>query len=212
MKNIKAIIFDVDGVLIDSFQSNLKFFQDVLKEAGYKKPTEKQYRKGFHLTLEDAIKFLAGIKNDKEFKRVLRIAKKAYSEPEELILPERSVETIKELSKKYKLGLATGRIKLGVDEYFNFAKNRKCFKAVVHFSHYTNPKPHPEPLLIALKKLGAKPDEAIYIGDSQTDIQAARAAGMKIILFSKRKLAGADYRTFSFGSLPDLIEKIKIEK
>jgi phosphoglycolate phosphatase-like HAD superfamily hydrolase len=47
-----------------------------------------------------------------------------------------------------------------------------------------NKKPHPEPLLAALLKIGAKPSEAVMIGDSPVDVEAARAAGMLVGLVS----------------------------
>lgn len=205
---IKAVIFDIDGVLIDSFRSNFKFVKRFLTEAGYKAPTEKQYRKGFHLTLDQVIRVFAGVDDAKEIKRIVRIAFKVYTISEKVKLPEDSVFIIKKLSKSYKLGLVTGRIKLGVDEYLDLSKTRKYFKTAVHFSHYKNSKPHPEPLLIAAKRLKVKPSEAVYIGDALTDIQAAKAAGMKVILFSKKNLKGADYKTNSFKALPGIIKKI----
>ncbi len=206
---IKAVIFDIDGVLIDSFESNLKFFQDIFKTAGYKVPTKSDYKKCFHLSMVHTIKAMAKTDDAKELKRIEKIAHKTARHPELFKLPEHSDKVIEKLSKKYKLALVTSRIKIGVDSYLNFSKTKKYFKTVVHFGHYKNPKPHPEPLLVAAKKLKVLPSEAVYIGDSLTDIQAAKAAGMKIILYSKKKLPGADFRTSRFKDLTGLITKYK---
>jgi len=62
---IKAIIFDVDGVLIDSFKANLKFNQDLMKSTGYPPPTRQNYKKMFHLSLLDLIKTWTKSKNNK---------------------------------------------------------------------------------------------------------------------------------------------------
>ena len=44
------------------------------------------------------------------------------------------------------------------------------------------PKPFPEPLLFAAQKLGVKPSDALYVGDDERDVQAARAAGMPVLV------------------------------
>jgi phosphoglycolate phosphatase len=43
-------------------------------------------------------------------------------------------------------------------------------------------KPFPEPLLFAAEKLGVKPSQAVYVGDDERDVQAARAAGMPVVV------------------------------
>lgn len=205
---LKAIIFDIDGVLIDSFNSNLKYFQDVFREAGYKIPTKKQYKNLFHLTVEDLIKHFIKDADKKEFKRILKIAYKLDRSAEKFKLAKNSAEIIKKLSKKYRLALVTGRVKKGVDSYLNFSKTKNYFKVKVCFEDYKRSKPHPEPLLIAAKKLKINPSEAVYVGDSLTDMQAAKAAGMKIILYSKKKLKGMNYKVASFKKLLKLVEKL----
>jgi 2-phosphoglycolate phosphatase len=56
----------------------------------------------------------------------------------------------------------------------------KFFSVAMGADATPNKKPHPEPLLTALQKMGASPQEAVMIGDSPVDIQAARAAGMLV--------------------------------
>src|SRR5581483_2104555 len=56
----------------------------------------------------------------------------------------------------------------------------KFFSVALGADATSNKKPHPEPLLTALQRMGATPQEAVMIGDSPVDIQAARAAGMLV--------------------------------
>jgi pyrophosphatase PpaX len=54
-----------------------------------------------------------------------------------------------------------------------------AFDVVVGADEVTHPKPHPEPVLIALQRLGAAAAGAVFIGDSRHDLECGRAAGVK---------------------------------
>jgi 2-phosphoglycolate phosphatase len=73
-----------------------------------------------------------------------------------------------------------------------------------------NRKPDPEPLLTALQKLGAQPQEAVMIGDSIVDIQAARAARMRIAVlthgYGTREILRSAQPDWIVDSLSDLIK------
>ena len=206
---IKAVIFDIDGVLVDSFEANLKFIQDLFKKAGLNTIKRAQYKKdGFNRSLKDVIRIYGQCKNEKEVEDVMQLANKVKRYPNLQKFPPHLRETLKQISKSYALGIATSRIKIGVDNVLHSSKIEKYFSVVVHYGQYKNPKPDPESLLLALKLLRTKPYEAVYIGDSFTDIQAAKAARMKMILFSKRKMNGADLTTAKFAELPKMISKL----
>ena len=210
---IKAIIFDIDGVLIDSFEANLKFFQNIFRSVGYKIPTRKDYKKAFHLTMFNTLNLFARTNDLKIQKRLHNIAvhSRGSMYPVNMIkVTKNSSRIIKQLSKKYKVALVTSRVKRGVEDYLKLSGTKKCFKTIVHHSHFNYPKPNPESLLIAANRLKIKPQEAVYIGDSLTDIQAAKACGMKMILYPKKNFKGADFKTSKFQDLPKLIEKLNI--
>lgn len=205
---IKAIIFDVDGVLLDSRKANAKFFQDLLEKSGYKRPSNKELSKVFHLTMLDAIKYLTKEKSKERIKKTWQLGRKMKYYPMNLLrMPKHSKETIKILSKNYKLGIVTGRIKRGVNRFFQFSKLRKCFDVTVSFEDYTKSKPNPESLLIALKKMKIKPEEAVYIGDAESDVEAAKRTNMKVIVYPK-KLKGANVVLRNFKNLPSVIKRL----
>ncbi len=209
---IKAIIFDIDGVLLDSLESNIKFFQALMQKAGYKKPPRKIVKENFHLTMREMIRELTGNAHEKEIMRIWKMGKSSrYREFADIPcgnIPEDSIKVVKHLGEHYKLGLVTGRIKIGVSEMFKLTKNEKHFSVVVSFEDYKKAKPDPEPLMMACKKLNARPEEAIYIGDAETDMRAAEAAGMHFILFSSKKMGGAKYMTNSFCKIPEIVSRI----
>ena len=209
---IKAILFDIDGVLVDSKDTNTKFYQDLLKESGYKTPPKKEASKVFYMTMWDGIKFLTKEKSERKIRKIWNLGHKFRYPIEMVKIPKHSKKVIKSLSRKYKLGIVTSRIREGVQEYFRLSKMQKYFDIVVSFEDFTKPKPHPESLLIAVKKLKIRPEEAVYIGDSELDVKAAKSAGMHCIGFRYKgsedlDLSKADLIVNSFDEIN--LDKVK---
>lgn len=204
---IKAIIFDVDGTLLDSFEANLKFFQNLMVRSGHPSLTREQYSRMFHLNMRDVIQALIGSSSEEEIKRIWELGRsRATGYPVDLLrMQEGAEETIKILSKKYLLGIATSCTRETVYEDPVLAALRHYFHVTVCYEDTVNHKPDPEPLLLAVRKLGVPPEEAVYVGDAETDLQAARAAGMKMIMYSKNPVEGVDASTYAFKKLPELV-------
>jgi len=207
---IKAVIFDIDGVLLDSFEANLKFYQDLMVKAGYRPPTRGEFPSLFHLSMMDSIKAITGSTSNKEIERIWEMGKsRKVKYPIELLkMPERAESVIETLSKDYILGIVTNRIKEGVYEVPELAKLEKYFKSVVSYQDTINHKPHPEPLLVAAQRLNISPSEAVYIGDVENDIIAGKAAGMKVIIYSQNQFAAADACISEFIKLPEKIRSL----
>ena len=207
---IKAVVFDIDGVLLNSFEANLKFFQDLMVKVGYRPPTRKEFPPIFHLSMMDAIKTLTKSTSDEEIKRIWETgrSRKVKYHLELLTMPKRAGEVIETLSKKYSLGIVTSRIKESVYEAPDLAKLQKYFNVAISYQDTINHKPHPEPLLLACQKLNVSPREAVYIGDVENDIVAGKAAGMKVIIFSQNRYKNADANTTQFEKLPEVIKSL----
>ncbi len=75
------------------------------------------------------------------------------------------------------LGVVTSKRTLSVDRAFSVIPLRDYFDVIVTVEDTERHKPEPEPLLLALERLDARPAEAAYVGDSPFDVQAAKAAG-----------------------------------
>jgi len=207
---IKSVLFDVDGVLLDSFDANLRFFQDLMQKTGYRPPTGKEYPALFHLNMLQVIRILTKSTSEDEVKKIWEMGKsRAVKYHLELLQhPKDMEEIIKELSKSYSLAIVTSRVKGTVYESPKLAKLKKHFKATITYEDTINHKPHPEPLFLAAKKLGVPPKEAVYIGDVENDVLAAKAAGMKVITYARRKFPNSDAGTHSFRKLPALISRL----
>jgi len=203
---LKGVLFDIDGVLLDSFEAGLHFFGDVLTKMGHPKPTRARYKTVFHLPLEHALKNLAKSELTEELERLHEIVDSVPYRTDLLSEPPQMRETLDILSGKYHMAIVTSRNNHGLTKrYFPFAHTEKYFPVRITREDVTHYKPHPEPLLLAAKRLGFTPSECVYIGDSHTDIDAGRSAGMKTILYGGKRHDKANVHTRTFANLPHLI-------
>ena len=211
---IKAVIFDIDGVLLDSWEANIKFYQLLLKTSGYTAPSRKQIEGIFHLPMMDAIRVLANESSEEKVRKVWEMGRgRKVRYPIELLkIPEHAGDVVDGLSKIYRLAIVTSRVRSGVEDFFRVSGLKKYFEVVVSYEDYTHAKPDPEPLLMAVERLGVKAEEAVYIGDTATDIEAASAAGMKIILYAQAFLEGADFCVSSFREISGAVGKLNREE
>lgn len=86
--------------------------------------------------------------------------------------------------KEYKTALVTSRLRGTTDRGMKKYDLDKYFDAVITMEDCTKHKPDPEPINIALAKLGSSPERAVMLGDTMYDIKCARNAGVESILVS----------------------------
>lgn len=207
---IKAILFDIDGVLLDSFEANLKFVQDLLKKAGYPPPTREEFPDLFHRPLFDIIKMRTKLNSAEKVKRIWEMGKNREVSYDLNLLntPERIEEVIKILNNSYELGIVTSRVREAVFEVPVLKKLEPYFKIAVAYQDTEKHKPDPEPLLYAANQLGVAPENTVYIGDVENDVKAGKAAGMKVIIYGQRAVPGAYAWTAEFSQIPKLLQSI----
>ena len=188
---LTAVVFDVDGVLVDSRAANARFFQNLLQAAGYHAPRSADIQAYFHLPMYDAIAKLTRSKDPTEIERIWKLGHDTSLYPLELLEYPNGIEKVlQKLEPDYRLGIATSRIRKGMWELLERGRIRDYFQAVITFDDYTHPKPDPEPLLLTIERLNVRPAEAAYVGDSTSDVVAAVAAGMRSILLRNAECAG----------------------
>ncbi len=209
MSQLKAVIFDIDGVLVDSKEANAVYYARLLEKAGYNVPSREVIDQYFHLPLWDNVAKLTGSHNKAEIQRVWELGRDHSIYPDHLLVFPEEIESILEkLHKHYSTAIVTSRLKGGVDPLFNSREIKHFFDVVVTHDDYTNPKPHPEPLQVAIKKLDVQPREAVYIGDAHVDVEAANAAGVWSIHLAPKKHDDATIGIISFAEIPAAVQKI----
>ena len=111
----------------------------------------------------------------------------------------------------HRLGIVTAKRRRTVDLAFARLPIEHLFETVVGGDETEHHKPHPAPLLLALERLGASPEDAAYVGDSPFDMQAAKAAGLYAIgvswgrIHTADKLGDADVIVHSAEELLELV-------
>ena len=211
MGKIEAVLFDVDGVLVDSKLANFEWLSRVMSEYGYPEPKLEDYLPVFGASRRGTIKHLTNVDSEDELEKMMDFAKSKEGEyPTGMArLYKDETETLAKLSRVYKLGIVTNGSRISVRRFFEKADVEEYFNTVVTSEDVTRIKPDPEPLLAAASKLGVNPKNAVYVGDLDVDVMAGHAAGMKVIIFSKQSVEGADASVTEFKEIPKELTKLE---
>lgn len=176
-KRLKALLFDLDGTLLDSFSAHLEAYRIMF------------VRFGIAITKE---RFLASYSpNWYETYQAMGLPKEAWETANSYWLEAAAQQTpclfpgveriLTQLSGSYKLGLVTSGSKSRVFRDLERTGIKTTFATVITGDDVQNPKPAPEGLEMALARLDIQPHEAIYIGDAQADYEMAHAAKVQFV-------------------------------
>lgn len=218
MAEIKAVIFDMDGVLVNSTKYIWKSFNILLKE------------EGVHFSDDDIKKYLGhSLRDDlalwkKEYKikdyNLEEFSRKAGEMElgfmkKELKDNKNLMELLKLLKKdSIKLAVATSSLRWRAEKILDLLKIKGYFDVIVTAEDVKNHKPSPEIFLEAAKRLKVNPEYCVVIEDAANGIEAAKAGKMKAIAFltpyhTKQELSKADLIISDFKELNlEKLEKI----
>lgn len=202
---MRVVLFDIDGVLINSRRANLEFYKKLLFSIGKKKIAEDQITSFFGHTMADIIKHFYPNLSQEKIKQGCHLGLRIYPDFYRFVKLEKNIKPIlRQLKSQYRLGIVTSRVTAEVLDYFNLSG---FFQALIAFKDYKQPKPQPESLLLAIKKLKVDPQEAVYIGDSKSDEGAAKRAKMAFISYKNSSL-NTPYHLTDFKQLPKMLAKM----
>jgi len=220
---LRAVIFDCDGVIVDSEPHHLKAFKEVLAEEGIPMSTEEYFLK--YLAMDDKGCFEAVLHEhnrpvDNKILKSLIIRKmEIYRRlsKQELILYPGVVDLVRKFQGKYRLAIASGAFRGEVKFALDKGGMRDAFPVLVTAQDVRNGKPHPEAFQTALAQINQsapvpspaiRPEECLVIEDSLHGVEGAKAAGMKCLAvtnsYPKEKLTHADL-------IVDSLEKVRPE-
>ena len=207
---IKAIIFDMDGLMIDSERVTFECYQERLKDMNLTMDEE------FYKTLLG--KPIKGIYqrfydvygNDFPIETVIQDVHQLMAErfeKEGVPVKKGLVELLHYLKENnYKTIVATSSNRDRVDKILAQAKITEFFDDSICGDEVSKGKPNPEVFLKSCQKLGVNVDEAIVLEDSEAGIQASYDANIKVICIPDMKYPEKQYEDKTFKILEDLTE------
>ena len=214
---VRAVLFDVDGVLINSDEALHKVFNHTLEEFGFPPRSHKQALAPAGLSGFEWIRAIippSARGNAKLIREMDSHAARIYSTVgiQKWIRPLKgTAQALRALrAAGLKLAVITNMERAEMNAMLNRFGWGKYFSAKVCISDVRRGKPSPEPLLLAVKRLGTSPAEALYAGDTQTDVEATSAAKIRVVILAharNRKVKG-DYRIISMRRLPALVKRL----
>jgi pyrophosphatase PpaX len=175
-----VVLFDFDGTIVDSGAIILASFRHATREVLEEEVPDLQVRAmlggaGLH-------EQMAAIAPDRVDELVAAYRRHNAPLHAELACCAGMLDVLDRLhAEGRRLGIVTAKRHETVELAFARLPLRDYFEVIVGADDTELHKPHPEPILFALRKLGADPADAAYVGDSPFDVAAARAAGVHAI-------------------------------
>lgn len=196
---MKAIIFDFDGTLANTLPICYYAFQNVFKEFDNKDLSSEEIKAMFGPSETGIIR--ANLINSNKEQAIELYYKKYLENHSNLVKHNAEIdEMIKHLKGNgIKLGIVTGKARRSLDISLKALQMDQLFDAIITGDDVIHPKPHPEGIIQALSLLNVQNIEAMYVGDSDADIQAGSEANVHTV--GVRWLQ--DYQTSEFKIEPN---------
>ncbi len=218
----KMVLIDVDGTLVDSVPDLAYCVDEMLKQLGMPTRGEAAVREWVgngvvRLTERALVNDLNGYPDQALFDKAMPIFNELYAEN----TSKRSklydgvldgMEFLKSLDLK--IGCVTNKAAQFTIPLLKDLGLHDEFEVIICGDTLEKKKPDPAPLLYAAKQLGVKPEDSLMLGDSKSDVKAARAADFAIICVSYGYNHGEDIRHYEpdavIDSMAELVNLIEI--
>jgi beta-phosphoglucomutase len=187
-----AVIFDMDGVIVDTEPRHERAFLEVLAEIGY--ADRHSLRFADYVGRTDRVlweDFVAAHQPPQSLEELLAMKRQKVVE---IIRAEQPLfaglpELIRELSASVPLALASGSERPIVDEVLLLEGLGDCFRVTVSGSEVVRGKPEPDIFLTTARLLGLEPSDCVVVEDSLPGVAAAQAAGIRVIAITNTHTA-----------------------
>ncbi|MFC3041316.1 pyrophosphatase PpaX [Virgibacillus xinjiangensis] len=175
--SIHTILFDLDGTLIDTNELIIASFHHTFSEFNHSF-TKEQIMEFNGPPLMDTFMHINPAKAE-QMVAAYRVHNHANHDNFVRAFPHVK-ETIHRLKEEHiKLGIVSTKMRDGVEMGLLATGLDNCFEAIVTYDDVENPKPHAEPVLRGMEKLGGHPDTTLMVGDNYHDIEAGNNAGVQ---------------------------------
>ncbi|BAS27843.1 HAD family hydrolase [Limnochorda pilosa] len=211
MDSVSAVVFDLDGTLLDSQGGIVKAFQRTFEELGLAPaPDDEEIVAQIGLAFDAMLQGMGRPLPPDELARFVATYRRHYWEIAPRMSPpfEGVPELLAELARMKErlpglaVGVATNKRSPMAQHILDHLRLSRYLDVVQGLEDGLEPKPAPDLLLRALERVGARPGQALFVGDTEGDLRAARAAGTRSCL--------AAYGYGASAVPPDLVPDLRI--
>ncbi|ASF40394.1 MULTISPECIES: pyrophosphatase PpaX [Halobacillus] len=174
--NIRTILFDLDGTLIDTNDLIIASFTHTINEYSDRSYTRDEILDFIGPPLRESLEKI----NPERVEDMVETYRKHNIENHESYVRayDGVVDTIRQLKEAgYRMGIVTTKMKNTVQMGLEITGLDGFFETIITLDDVTNAKPHPEPIVKALHALDSKASESLMVGDNTHDIEAGHNAG-----------------------------------
>jgi pyrophosphatase PpaX len=177
-REIRAVLYDFDGTLADTTELVMECYRRTMEQHLGEVPPAEEWLRGFGTPLEVQMnRFARSRAQCEEMIATYRFHQEEQAE--RFVRPFPGVmETLDALRERgVEMAIVTSRHKESTLRGIDLCGLTERFREIVTPEDVTSPKPHPEPVLTALERLGIAAEHAIFVGDSPHDMASGREAG-----------------------------------
>jgi HAD superfamily hydrolase (TIGR01549 family) len=206
MENIKVVAFDCDGVMFDTTKANKAYYNEILQHFGRPTLTPDQFAYCHSHTADQSIERL--FSDAKSFREAQNYRKNMSYVPflRYMVLEPYLKPLLEKLRPRYKTAIATNRSNT-MDRVLSAHGLEEYFDLVVSSNDVDRPKPYPDPLIKILEHFEIEAYNTLYVGDSELDEIAAKAAGVPFVAYQNRSLSA----NFHIKSLEEIAQILDIK-
>jgi phosphoglycolate phosphatase-like HAD superfamily hydrolase len=201
--NIRAVAFDCDGVMFDTTEANMAYYNQLLEHVGKPAMTPEQFAFTHMHTVDESMMYLLP-------EPALRTEATAYRQKMsyrpflQLMKLESDLKPLlRRLKPDFFTAIATNRSDT-MDRVLQTHNLEGLFDMVVTAMDVSRPKPHPDQLEKITRRFGIKPHQTLYIGDSELDQAAAAAAKVPFVAYQNSSLT-ADVHIDRLSEVADIL-------
>jgi len=194
---VRAVIFDLDGTLIDSYEAHVESFHRALSRFGLTVKDEEIYRR-FGKPAKQIIKEILPENQHRHINEIVRYKRLEFIETSKDMQVFDGVETLLKYlkDKGFSICLATSADSPSVTRVVNKFDLENYFDVIISSNDVKEAKPNPEMFIQASKRLEVEPQNCLVVGDSPFDVIAAKKAGMKIIIVDNNPFQKAEILSY----------------
>jgi beta-phosphoglucomutase-like phosphatase (HAD superfamily) len=212
MTQRQAVIFDMDGVIVDSEPRHERAFLEVVRHIGFGESSPLRFADYIGRSDQELwVDFIARCRPRQTLEELLALKRTRVLELLRRVQPlcDGLPQLVARLAGSYSLALASGSERVIIDEVLSLGSLREFITVAVTASDVPQGKPAPDIFLRAAALIGKKPQDCWVIEDSKPGINAGLAAGMQVIAITNTypaaELAHATYVVSSYSEIEALL-------